>query len=163
MEDKWIKLARECQAEEAILGARNTPENLATVFHKGQAAMIEDTEGIIAFAAAWDTPDPNWLELGSFWVSPAHRGHGLSSRVFHQLLEKFSDHHLMIITHVAKVIHLCHRAQWVQATADTWGEVPLTVTCGPCDVCATEAEKRACTRLADPEKCNLFFRKSTAT
>ena len=157
----WENLAKAIQSEEAIMGYRNTAENLKMLFEKKLAIVIFAENGeIITYGALWNTADENFLEVGSFWVHPDYREEKYSSEMFKFLSELIPKNKIAVcITHVDKVVHLIKKAGWDESTAENWGEVvPFCVSCEPCDVVSMK-EKRNCLYKADKKHCRMFLKR----
>ena len=153
--EKWCNLAIELEKEAALLLPRITGAILQDLVHDNYATHEEESGEIIAFGALWETPDPRWRELGTLWVSHAHRGKGLSSKVFSTLMEN-NVNKLMLITHNKKVVRQVEKFHWTKATISTWNAVPWCATCKPCDR-IQEAQKDMCPFRAVDNECQLWF------
>lgn len=71
---KWENLSRELNSMPGVIdGVRNSADNLQRLFLRDRAMIMEEGGTIIVFGALWDS-NSNWLELGSVWVHPDHRG-----------------------------------------------------------------------------------------
>lgn len=154
---KWEQLARRIQRESAILGPRNTAEQLRNLHVEGFAVFKEHDDEIIVFGALWPTELENFLEAGSFWVHKDHRGQKLSSGMFRELLPLIPQNKIaIVVTHDPKVVHLLNKFGWHEANGGGWEEVvPFSVSCGPCNVIKHHA-KRSCPHKAVKERCRLF-------
>jgi hypothetical protein len=158
--EKWEKLAEALQMEAAIMGYRNTGENLKKLYLQGLAVIKQDESGnIVTFGGLWPTPEANCLEAGSFWVQPLHRDKKYSSWMFRELSKIIPISHLaMCITHVEKVAHLLIKSGWQEAMRYDWQEVvPFAASCGPCDV-VTDEEKITCPFMATKKDCRMFYK-----
>ena len=156
----WKSLEQAIQKEKAIMGYRNTAENLKELHQKGRAvAILDGQEGLIAFGGLWNTLDVQCLEAGSFWVHPKYRGRKFSTRMFEQLSGLIEKGKISVcITHNEKIVHLLQKNSWTEATADSWEvNVPFHVSCGPCDV-VSEGDKKMCSFKAKRNHCRMFFK-----
>ncbi len=150
--DKWKKLSIELNQENAILGKRNSPDNLAKLHQKKLTAIILKHNEIIAFGALWPTENENFLELGSVWVKKEFRGLGLSSLIFKKIMAKIpSNKTIFSITHNKKVIHMLNKYNWKEVLKKDWEKIiPIELSCGPCDVvknhnnCQLKGKKTGC-------------------
>lgn len=74
------------RAEPKLLVTRLTEQMFDQAFIIGSAVAYCGWEGqsshIKAFCALWQTNDPNFLELGTLWVSPEYRGTGVAKVIF---------------------------------------------------------------------------------
>lgn len=133
----WETLAKSLQEEAAIMGYRNTPENLKNIHRLGLAALEIEGGKIIAFAALWPTNHPLWLEIGSIWVDRDFRGRKHSSRIFQQLIRQKipTGKKTFLVTHnVSSIIHLVEKHGFINVPAAEWDEnTPFSVTCKPCE------------------------------
>lgn len=151
----WKKLSASLQKEKAIMGYRNTPENLENIYSADIATIKINAGEIISFGALWPTDDYFWLEAGSIWVAKKFRGKKYSSEIFHDLIVNKlpRDKKVFVITHsVSKMIHLLKKENFIEVPANQWDEkVPFVVTCHPCD----EKMKEGC--LLKGNECKLFY------
>lgn len=158
--EKWEELAKKLQKEEAIMGYRNTAENLKNLYEKKHAVVISSKGGeVIAFGGLWNTLDEHCLEAGSFWVHDDYRGNGYSSEMFLQLSKLIAREKIALcISHNKKVVHLLVKNGWVESTKENWDvKIPFRVSCGPCEV-VPEEEKKKCFYKADKEHCRMFLK-----
>lgn len=157
---KWEQLAKRIQQESAILGSRNTAEQLRSLHLEGLAVFEERNEEIIVFGALWPTELDDFLEAGSFWVHKEHRGRKYSSKMFSKLLTLIPQRKIaIVVTHDPKVVHLLKKFGWRESNGGEWEEVvPFAVSCGPCDIIENHA-KENCPYRAVEEKCRLFHLK----
>ncbi len=156
----WLKLAKAIQGEKAIMGYRNTAENLEKLYREKLAvAFFDEDDGIVVFGGLWNTIDDGFLEAGSFWVHSKHRNKKYSSEMFQTLTSLIPEKKTAIlITHVDKVVHLMEKNQWTEVMAGGWEEkVPFRVSCGPCDV-VSEEEKKTCIYRGDKKHCRMFLK-----
>lgn len=151
----WENLSRNLKGEKAILQSRNTPESLQKVFEDGFAVAyviqydgaqtrsgVEDV--IIGFLAAWPVTD-GFCEIGSAWVDPGMRGHGIGKKLYRALkkLPKIQDQVNFGITTNPISVHLGGYAN-LKPHKDWQNPIPWNLTCGPCDYIA-ECDKASCT------------------
>ncbi len=156
----WDQLAERLQAEEAILGSRNSPASLRTIYKKGMTALKtgKNKSEIIAFGAWWPTANPRYVELGSLWVHKPYRSRRLASVVFTELMSKLAPcQEAICITHNPRVIHLLERSAWDQVSREDWfSVVPFSVSCGPCGTISDNL-KQGCPQRARIGKCLMYF------
>lgn len=133
----WENLSKALQREKAIMGYRNTSDNLKDIHLKNLTAVKFIDGKIIAFAALWPTENINWFEAGSVWVDKRYRGMKLSSEMFHQLMaiKRPPDSKIFVITHsVKEMMHLLSKENFKKIPAKQWNRnVPSEITCQPCD------------------------------
>ena len=154
----WNILAKELDQESALLGKRNTAENLYRMWKKNQAVIHILNSRIIGYAALWDTPHPIWLELGSMWVHELFRGNKIASELFLGCTRKLKKGmRMFVITHNLKVLHLAKKAGFLEAKEEKkWFSIPWKATCAPCDRLPI-SQQRLCSMRAKRDKCALFF------
>lgn len=161
--DKWTVLSQRMQEERgAFLGVRISAESSHAIYERDLAACIERPAGtIVAFAAIWETPDPTWFELGSFWVAPEHRGSGIAREVYGERLRLIpKGARCLIITGNPKAAHLALMHGFSEVSAEQWfDQVPKQLSCGPCDR-IPDADKPTC-RLRGTAKCRMLVLSSS--
>lgn len=155
--NKWQQLAQDLQSEPTLLGVRNEPAFLERMCQEGYAVVVERNDCIIACCFLWETTEEAWRELGSVWVHPDYRGQGFGSDVFSKALALRAAQHQFLITSHPKIVHLAIEAGWTQALADTWEQVPLEHSCGPCNKLPDE-HKASCPDRAG-QNCTMFYLK----
>lgn len=161
MKDKWEVLSALMMSEgkDVFLFERISAYSLRLRYEMGLAVILELQGVIIGYAAIWDTESPEWGELGSLWVHPAYRGHGLAVILYKKRSELIpSGMRSMTITHDARAAHLAlEYGNLIEATKETWGEVPFALSCGPCDR-VPEEQKDTCPFRAKETECRMFFK-----
>lgn len=123
----WNVLYEQLKKEPSLLQTRLTPESLAERFNAGHASRIMYRGEIIAYCAMWLVQNDNrWMEVGTLWVSPAHRGRNLAEKVLKKCLRKqrFFKVYLILITHVPLVAGLA-LTQGFEREHRPWMQVPL--------------------------------------
>lgn len=150
----WDALVENLKSEKGILSDRNNAETLKKLYESGLVFIEREGQTIVALGALWDCGN-NWYELGSMWVHRDYREHNLSSNIFEKGIEFAKEHNKLVflITYNCKIIHLAERIGMKKADKNSWLNVPIDISCGPCDrvVC-----KEACQYKAS-EKCSMFF------
>lgn len=153
MTDKWTVLSQSlgCESDTMLL-TRTDPDSLRTMHDQG-LCVIKELDGVItAFGCVWPSH-----EIGTVWVMPKYRGEHHASSIFAALVRQVPERgYCFVITHVAKIVHLCKAHGFTEATIESWSDmVPFADTCGVCDRVA-ESERGTCPFRADPHECRLF-------
>jgi len=99
------ELLAKLNAEEEIMVARLSLEELRRKIDNGEAVVLQDEEGnIIAFGVLWPIDNilqGRWAEVGTIWVSPNFRGQKKSEKILELIAEQNNGgKHLAILTHV---------------------------------------------------------------
>jgi len=141
---EWFSLSTAIQNESMILNTRTTPEDLATVYNAGLAVVLEQNGKIIGFVALWPVAK-KYLELGSIWIRPDHRGYGLGKQLYKQTysLPSLTDHLVFAVTQNKVSLRAGQAAGFMIHTDWSW-PIPWALTCGPCDKWKSEKEKHLC-------------------
>ncbi len=155
--DKWEDLVRNLAKEQDLLGGRLLAETLKTLYSNGLGWVVEIDGKIVACTFLFETHAQGWYELGSVWVALQHRGKKLAAKTFRACITHAESTCLraFLITKDPRIVHLSLSEGLVEATPETWKEVPWGASCGPCDR-LPESEKSTCPLRATAE-CRLFF------
>ncbi len=151
-----------CQEDPStFLWSRVMPAVLKAAYLRGTAVIEQDATGALIGFMQHQPVQSGWAELGSFWVSPDHRGQGIASRLFARLVALLSTDSgvqgAFLVTHNPVVVALCAKYDWQEASHATWAQtVPYRETCGPCDRVPEEA-KAGCPYRGDTAECRLLF------
>ncbi|OGL97471.1 hypothetical protein A2318_01680 [Candidatus Uhrbacteria bacterium RIFOXYB2_FULL_45_11] len=139
----WNELSQNLLPEKAILHTRTTPDQLKRVYLDGYAVLELRDEHIVGYFAAWPVAD-GFHEVGTAWVRPDLRGHGIGRALYVQMkhLLLTQDRIIFGVTTNPVSVHLGHMMNLVSHT--NWSDpVPWDLTCGRCDKYA-DHEKHTC-------------------
>ncbi len=132
----WNTLSHILKQEEYLLHTRLSPEILKQRYEDGFLFVSVYEEKPIAMCVLWDSvSDPSWMELGTLWVHPEHRGKGLAKQMFGECMDKAQSVgvHIFLITHKQSVISIAESYGWKQEN-HSWMQDPFWVQiCSPWD------------------------------
>lgn len=129
----WDELSQNLLPEKAILHTRTTPDQLKRVYEEGYA-VLELREGhIVGFFAAWHVAE-GFHEVGTAWVRPDLRGHGIGRALYLAMkaLLQTQDRTIFGVTTNPVSVHLGFLMNLTSHT-DWRHPVPWELTCGRCD------------------------------
>lgn len=144
--------------EAGILADRITEDVVKRMIGEGTMMTLEIKGGIIACSALWETGTEKLFELGTVWVHPDYRDHGLASLMFAECTArvKATGARAFLITKHPRVAHLAQSHGWREAVRENWSIiVPFEASCGVC-TSVSEPEKSMCPHRAVREDCQLF-------
>lgn len=165
---KWDVLSERMRRTNVFMGSRIASASLQGAAEAGRAVWHEEVPGgaIIGYAGIWDTPDPEWLELGAIWVAEEHRRKGLGSDLYERRLAILpSGYNICVLTGSEEAAHLALRNGFAEVlTADWFLTVPSSVSCIPCDKAGKEpgTERPDCPLRGNPGQCRMFVRLRTS-
>ncbi|OGL63396.1 hypothetical protein A3C09_04380 [Candidatus Uhrbacteria bacterium RIFCSPHIGHO2_02_FULL_47_44] len=139
----WDELSQNLLPEKAILHTRTTPDQLKRVYEDGYAVIELRDEQIVGFFAAWPVAE-GFHEVGTAWVRPDLRGHGIGHDLYLAMkaLLEVQDRLIFGVTTNPISVHLGHLMNLTSHT--NWRDpIPWELTCGRCDK-YPDHEKHAC-------------------
>lgn len=158
--DEWDVLSNDMELEgsDVFLHERIRPAVLREAHETRRAVCAKQGGRIIGFAALWQTDMTGWVELGSLWVHPARREHGLGKQLYRRRLELIpEDSRAIVVTHTEAAVKLALGHGFTEATKDDWFDrVPFAIVCGPCD--RPVLDKSSCPFRAIHNQCRLLVR-----
>ncbi len=142
--EEWTVLSRAMDKEPTILKTRITPKDLAGVYERGLALVLERDGEMIGFIAAWPVSE-KFAELGSAWIRRDFRGQKLGDMLYEQsrLLPCVGEKIVFAVTQNPVALRAGRRAGLEPHTNWT-NPIPWCFTCGPCDKWKKDEEKHAC-------------------
>lgn len=136
-------LARALAHEPKIAASRNTPENLKNLYERHLAVVLMQAGEPIGFIAAWPVEE-GFLEIGSVWVHPDHRGRGLSHTIYEAATTLLAGNgHVVFQVTTNPLAVRSGQAVGLQPIQDWTSPVPWHLTCEPCEFVAP-ALQRTC-------------------
>ena len=93
---------------------------LTSLYEQGRLVMDFDESGELKkFGALWDSADPKWVEIGTLWVNPRHRGSGLSGEIFGALSNQANSlgKNVFLLSRLDKVAALAKGFSFSEDTA----------------------------------------------
>jgi hypothetical protein len=162
------EMLRENAHDEVFLKARVTPKALQETYEANRAVLFwahEFVESavprIVAYAAIFPGPEPQWYEFGALFVALEFRQKfNLSNRLYAGRIELMPEgSRAFTVTHNPKAVARALKYGFQEATRENWRALaPYALVCGPCDRWQTDEEKVHCPYRAVPTECRLFVR-----
>ncbi len=121
-------------SEPKLLVTRISETVLEHAFRLGSAVAYSDLpDHIAAFGALWPSKDPNWLELGTLYVSPEYRGVGVA-KIMHEICDELAPQiSLFLLTADPAIVAVAIKRGW-RLEGNNWngtGTFPWDEIIGP--------------------------------
>ena len=131
--DTFENLAHALELEPKIAASRNTPENLKSLYERHLAVVLVQAGEPIGFIAAWPVEE-GYLEIGSVWVAPDHRGRGLSHTIYEAATTLLADNgHIAFQVTTNPLAVRSGEMVGLHRVEDWTSPVPWRLTCVPCE------------------------------
>lgn len=130
-------LALALSSEPKIAASRNTVENLKNLYERHLAVVLMQAGEPIGFIAAWPVEE-GYLEIGSVWVHPDHRGRGLSHTIYESATTLLAGNgHIVFQVTINPLAVRSGQAVGLSPVPDWTSPVPWHLTCEPCEFVAS--------------------------
>ncbi len=143
LEDVWGFLSEAFHKETTVLNTRISPENLKNLYVRGLSIVKFLHDEMVGHICAWPVAD-GFFEVGSVWVRPDLRTHGVGNSLFEEIKELAQLNNGIVFNITISPYALKAGARVDFNLHQDWAyPVPWHLTCAPCDL-LPEKEKHSC-------------------